>query len=113
MLYRKPEDADEETLTVHIWRDRRTGVVLMEDWRKNGQPHRIDGPCYIWRDPVSNIMTHESWSKDGQSHREDGPAIVKRNAATGKVTFSAWYKNGEFVPRRPKAKRSKAIGPIQ
>jgi len=106
MLLRKPDDATEEIYTVKIWRDTRTGVVIMEDWRDaRGRPHRIDGPSLIERDPDSKVLTHESWNKDGTSHRDDGPSVTKRDSKTGRSTFSAHYINGNHIPKRDLKKR--------
>lgn len=111
MSDRHPDDTEEANYTVKVWRSRRTGVVVMEDWRKvlgphHKQAHRVGGPQYIERDPDTQIVTLEGWAVDGKSHREDGPAIIKRDPRTGRITSSSWYKDGQLIPKRARPRKS-------
>jgi len=88
-----------ETYIVTIFRDPKTGVAVVEDWRRDGLPHREDGPAMITRDKVTGVLTLEAWLKDGERHRQDGPAIISRDPASGRVRRSTWYRNDQKVPR--------------
>ena len=41
-----------------------------QEWRVNGQYHRLDGPARIWTDGT------QEWGVNGQLHRLDGPARI-------------------------------------
>ena len=100
MAKRTEKNFEEEVCTVTAWRDKKTGVVIMEDWRDSkGQPHRFDGPAYFDRDPETGILTTEIWSQHGKNHRDDEPALINRDAKTGRVTFSRWFKDGEKIAK--------------
>jgi hypothetical protein len=61
------------------------------------------------RDAKTGIVTREQWFKDGQSHRSDGPALIKRDAKTGIVTSELWYKDGDRIePPQPAKARPTA-----
>lgn len=104
----------EEKYIVTIFRDAKTGIAVVEDWRKDQQtPHREGGPAMINRDAATGIVTLEGWFKNGELDRADGPAMINRNGKTGRVNSSAWYKGGQKVapPRHPRSsQRKKAQG---
>lgn len=51
----------------------------------------------IITDPVTGIIIREEWWKDGKEDRDDGPAIIERDAATGAVTREVWWKDGKKI----------------
>jgi len=51
----------------------------LEEWRKDGKRHRLDGPAY--KVPSGR----EEWYKDGKLHRLDGPA--KKYPFDGSVVY--------------------------
>jgi hypothetical protein len=61
----------------------------IEEWFKDGQLHREDGPASITKTSKTHVSI-EKWYVNGQLHRENGPAIKYEN---GK---KEWYKNGEL-----------------
>jgi hypothetical protein len=107
---------EQETYTVVISRDPKTGIAACEGWaisetRNVGGreetrwiDHRIDGPATIWRDPITGIIIEEEWYKGGRLHRDDGPAIIRRDPHTGEVKYTSWYFEGVLIPcnKRPK-----------
>ena len=76
-------------------RDKPTGTVTHEEWRKDGKLDRADGPAWIVRDKATGV-TYEEWWKDGKLDRADGPAWIVRDKATGTVTREAWWKDGKL-----------------
>lgn len=61
--------------------------------------HRIDGPARIKRHPTTGVVIDEEWHRDGNLHRENGPAIIRRTPE-GKVKYTSWYQNGQLIPQR-------------
>jgi hypothetical protein len=96
-----------ETYTVTIERDLRTGVLVGEQWYKDGRRHREDGPAVVRRDPWTGVIVEEAWFKKDLFHRDDGPAAIERNAVTGRVFYSEWFKDDKKVPA-PKRPRKRA-----
>jgi hypothetical protein len=98
----------EEVYAVTIIRDVASGVAVIEEWTKDGKPHRVDGPAFISRNAVTGGVTKEAWVRNNKHHREDGPAVIARKADTGRIIRSEWYLNGEKVsppkPSRPRPK---------
>jgi len=68
------------------------GTVIEEWWYKNGRLHREDGPAHVVRSPDGTVI--EGWYRNGITHREDGPAGVVRSP-DGTVV-EEWYKNDEL-----------------
>lgn len=60
------------------------GKIYLQEWFKHGKRHRLNNPAYIkWYDNGSRL--EESWYYLGQLHRLDGPA------------FSRWHLNGQLI----------------
>jgi hypothetical protein len=98
----EPQTFDEGVCTVKVWRDKKTGIVIMEEWRdENKRLHRFDGPAYLMRDPETEI-----WAVHGKNHRDGAQAVLSRDRKTGRVMFSEWHTHGQKVPdpRRSPAK---------
>jgi hypothetical protein len=58
--------------------------------------NKICENCHIViRDPATGIVLHEQWREHGEPHRDGGPARIERNLKTGVATSEAWYKNGK------------------
>jgi hypothetical protein len=55
-----------------------------QEWWKNGQLHREDGPAVIHPDGT------QKWWKNGKRHREDGPAVIYPNGS------QEWWKDGKL-----------------
>ena len=66
---------------------------MVEEWQAG--PRRR--PCQHRRDAVTGIVTYEEWCKDGQPDRADGPAVIMRDLITGTVTCEEWYKDGKWT----------------
>ena len=70
--------------------DRMDGVYCFkrpygrEEWYKNGECHREDGPAIIYADD------RKEWFKDGVYHRLDGPAIIRASGT------KEWWLNGKI-----------------
>jgi hypothetical protein len=97
-----------EVITDH---DPATCTVIHEQWRKNGELDRTDGPAFILRDAATGTVTREIWSKDGKVDRNGGPAYIVRDAATGLVALEVWCKDGKQVePPSPAANPVPAPG---
>jgi hypothetical protein len=96
-----------EIYTVRIERDAITGVVVTEDWLKDGLQHRDGAPAGISRDAITGVVINETWWQNKKLHREDGPAFILRKT-DGRVYYTEWYLHGEKVlpPRRAPASRS-------
>jgi len=56
-----------------------------QEWLKDRQLHREDGPAVI------NLDGTQVWYKNGIWHREDGPSIIYANGT------QEWYKNGRLI----------------
>jgi len=56
----------------------------IQEWYKNGQRHREDGPAII------NPNGTQYWYLNGKLHRDDGPAIIYPNGD------QSWYKDGAW-----------------
>ena len=94
----------EENYTVRIERDAITGVVVTEDWFKDGIQHRDGAPAGISRDAITGVAINETWWQNKKLHREDGPACILRKP-DGRVYYTEWYRDGEKVqPPRPMRK---------
>jgi len=78
-----------------VYRDRASGVTLVEHYFRFGCLSRTDGPASIKRDPATSIVTQEDYAVDGIYHRIDGPARIERHPTTGKVLSEAYYRNGK------------------
>jgi hypothetical protein len=76
-----------------------TGVVVLEQYYRDGQLHRDHGPAWIDRDPETGTVVSEVWVKNGDYHRDDGPALIGRNA-DGEVTTEDYWQHGEFIESR-------------
>ena len=55
-----------------------------QEWRVNGQLHRLDGPAVICANG------HQAWYVNNQLHRLDGPAVISANG------HQAWFVNGQW-----------------
>jgi O-antigen ligase len=84
----------------YVQRDPATGIATYEVWRKDGKPHRADGPAIIERDGVTGIVIRESWCKDGKLHRTDGPAHIERDSTTGASRSESWYEADKPIPQQ-------------
>jgi hypothetical protein len=94
----------EEIYTVKIRRCAVTGVAWIEQWAKDGLPHREDGPAFIQRDPVTGVIVQETWVRNNEPDRDDGPADILRKP-DGRVYYSAWWRKGEKIaPPKPTRK---------
>ncbi len=62
-----------------------------EEWFKDAQYHRLNGPAYQWWDK-NGQKQYEAWLKDGEYHCLDGPA-VQRWFANGQKEYEAWLKD--------------------
>jgi hypothetical protein len=61
--------------------------IKVEEWFKDGQLHRENGPALIHINGKRVIV--EEWYRNGKLHRDDGPAMQEEE-------FDKWYKNGEL-----------------
>ncbi len=76
-----------------------TRIVTVEDWIKDNDHDRPDGPAIINRDAKTGTVTREVWCKDGKRDRTDGPAVVERDPDTKAITLDRWFNHGvEFIP---------------
>ena len=95
--WRKNDNLDRTNGPAYIMRDARTGTVTFEQWFKDGKLHRTDGPVAIERDSATGVVIDEQWRKHGNLDRADGPALIVRDAKTGAVTFQQWFKDGKRI----------------
>lgn len=88
---------DEQDGPARIHIDEETGTVLLEEYSRDGQSHRTDGPAHVTRD-ANGIVTSECWFRDGQFHRDpaDGPAYMWRDDES-MLTSEEYWLNGERV----------------
>lgn len=84
-----------DELVHHI--DRRTKVIVREEYRTNGKLHRdpSEGPAVICRDPRTAKVDAEYYYVNGKKHRDDGPAEYFF-AESGRVCWMAYYKDGRL-----------------
>ena len=54
-----------------------------QEWYKNGEFHRNDGPAVIYE------HGHKEWWLNGDLHREDGPAVIYPSG-------EEWWLNGKY-----------------
>jgi hypothetical protein len=74
--------------------------ITRKEWIKDGERHRVDGPCTIEWDAVTGIVIYEEWMQHGEFHRLDGPAIVERNGETGEIRRAEWWIEGKEIKSR-------------
>lgn len=69
-----------------------TGKAIHEEYRENGELHRIGGPALIEVNPQSDIATKEVYSVHGSMHRDgdENPAYIIRHPTKGHAV-SEWY----------------------
>jgi hypothetical protein len=109
LLHRDERDGPAVVVTDTI-----TGVILREEYYRNGSPHREQGPAFVTRHPDGSPFS-ESWCRDGEANREDGPAITfwwtdgsprseawffrdrLLRAATDGPAYRRWNEQGELV----------------
>jgi hypothetical protein len=94
----------EETYTVVIKRDLVTGIVVSEEWSKDGKVHFDGGPARFRRDPMTGVLMFEKWYSHGQLHREGAPAIILRRP-NGSVYLTKWFEAGKEITVRRSVKR--------
>lgn len=102
----------EEIYTVTVRRDPITGVVVREEWEKDGKSHCDHGPAVIFRDRVTGVVVREKWRRNNKPHREDGPSCILRKP-DGRVYLTQWWKDGVKIvpPKRPRSARQTACSP--
>jgi hypothetical protein len=84
----------EETFLIRLKRDKATGVIVVEDYLKDGMAHREGAPSFIMRDAQTGQVTREWWYLHGKLHRDDGPACVSWDGRTGEMVCQEWFVNG-------------------
>lgn len=72
----------------------RDGTLVAQNWLKDGDLHREDGPASIRYRPDGTVEVEE-WHQHGHLHREDGPAIT-RFRPDGTVEVEEWHQLGRF-----------------
>ncbi|MCC8978899.1 hypothetical protein [Bradyrhizobium acaciae] len=92
---------DEAEGPAKFTRDAATGIVVREEYRRNGVLHRSNGPASMARDTAGRV-TLEGWLRDGLMHRDeqDGPALVERDSETGVFVLEFYYQHGELHRRK-------------
>ena len=79
------------------------GFVFHQEHRKNGLPHREDGPARVIRvvfedDDPGEYQQIEEWFIEGEYERKDGgPAKIHRRMPHDEVTERFYFKNGKLT----------------
>lgn len=84
---------DEQEGPAVVSRDPGTGVIVREEYFRNGQWHREHGPALLTRDAATGKMLREEYYQNEQLHRLNGPASSDRDQA-GRLVLEFWCKNG-------------------
>ena len=74
-----------------------TGVVVHEQWHKNGPDsplHRIGAPAVIDRCMFSGELDSVEYYEEGEPHRVGGPAEIEYDQ-DGNIVIEGWYKKGQ------------------
>lgn len=102
-FYSPPNERQKETSGFHradgpavVYRDRASGVAVVEHYFRFGSLSRTNGPASIKRDPATSIVTQEEYAVDGAYHRSGGPARIERDPISGKVLSEAYYNQGRL-----------------
>lgn len=64
-------------------------VPEQQEWYKDGERHRVGGPAFVYNDPKYPSLSKQEWWQNGVLHREDGPARITNNS-------EYWYRNGKL-----------------
>jgi hypothetical protein len=75
-----------------VIRNRRTGIVLREEYFYLDKEHRTDGPAMVCRNENGSLDC-ESWYRDGFLHRDGAPAH-RAYRPDGSRLAEVWWKNG-------------------
>jgi hypothetical protein len=88
-LHRNPEQGP-------AWRETKNGKEdIQYRVRGDFHREETNGPALIERDVTTGVILREEYFRDGQVHREDGPASTSRDAA-GAVTGETWHRHGQW-----------------
>lgn len=83
---------DNDEPAVIRWRD---GEIYYQEWRKNGQLHRVDGPATIETSTFQNTRTvHKNWYLNGVEHTEQEHELEAR-----RLRLLDAYKNKDLKNR--------------
>jgi hypothetical protein len=91
---------DEEFGPAVIDKDDSTGIVTCEEYYRDGQLHRADGPATISRYPDGTLCA-QAWYRQGKLHRDlqEGPAMIMWNE-DGSVSVEDFWREGELMESR-------------
>lgn len=68
--------------------------IIEEEWMRNGELHRTDGPATTRYHPNGNLAERQ-WFQDGLGHREIGPAVECYHP-NGRLESESWMRQGEL-----------------
>jgi len=89
---------------VFVAHSNENGRVIRERWRVDGKLCRYGGlPAVLYIDEFTGVVTLEEYYRNGQLHRNDGPAQIKRDAQTGEVLEQRNFMSGLEVSKAPRA----------
>jgi hypothetical protein len=70
-----------------------------EEWRKDGLLHRHWGAAVSVTNPINGIVVQEEFYRNGVLSRFHGPAYIERHVYTGEITVARFFERGrEVVP---------------
>jgi hypothetical protein len=70
---------------------RQNGVLDRQEWYKDGQQHRDQGPAVITYDDYGRVNCME-WRRSNVLHHVDGPAVIVIN--NGLIELEQWWLRG-------------------
>jgi antitoxin component YwqK of YwqJK toxin-antitoxin module len=86
------------------------GSIYREEWRVNGEWHRLDGPAIICYYEDGSIHW-EQWFVNGKLHRLDGPSDIQYNE-DGSIQYEHWFVNGIEIDDPLWLKENNIISPL-
>lgn len=90
-------DTYAEEYSVTITKDKRTGAILGEFWRRNQKLDRDGEPARINYSRETRNVTQQVWCTDDQPDRlEDKPAHIHYDPVSGAVTAEHWFVSGRL-----------------
>lgn len=84
-----------EEYQVFVKRREGDGMVLSEQWHKDGKitdpPHC---PAKRRWNPDNGVVVFEGRTRDGLFHADEGPSTITRDPETGNTLWEEWHTNG-------------------
>lgn len=71
------------------------------EFRFRGFLERKDGPAIQVYDPETRIVVREEWYRNNERHRDNGPALIVRDRESGKIVHSENHVSQNPLYKKP------------